>query len=178
MAIHNELELVIDHDFDPKSCRHRQNGMQSVLHCHHYATLYCQLADDAGMLDGKQLLADVCEDAFRRQLTSYYEEHGIDSVADRVEIAQQNYAACGLGQMDVRAAGPDGGKVVLEHSHVDEGWVKKWGTRDEPVNFITWGYVAAVFAAVFDLPSRSYIVEETASLVAGDEQSQFNVARM
>ena len=56
---------------------------------------------------------------------------------------------------------------------VDEGWLKKWGSRDRPVNFITAGFVAAVSALVNKKPARSFSVKETAGLVCGDEVSAF-----
>ena len=64
----------------------------------------------------------------------------------------------------------------MVHSHVDEGWIKKWGKRDEPVNFIGSGYIAALFAAVLGKSTRSFDVKETASIVSGADKSEFVVA--
>ncbi|MBN1346125.1 MAG: hypothetical protein JXQ73_25785 [Phycisphaerae bacterium] len=175
MAVIKKTEIVLDHKFDPKACRHSLGGATYVLHCHHYATLYTQLADDCGMLDGKKLLAEVSGDVFGRELSRYYECHGIEDIADRIAIAEQYYAVAGLGQMKVICAGPEGGEVELLHSHVDEGWIKKWGKRDKPVNFITCGYIAGVFAAVFDRDPRTYQVGETDSIVTGADRSKFQV---
>ena len=47
MVVEKKVEFEIDHRFDPVKNRHYLNGFCSVLHCHHYATLYTQLADDA-----------------------------------------------------------------------------------------------------------------------------------
>jgi hypothetical protein len=175
MAVIKRTESVLDHRFDPQRCRHWLNGKLSVMHCHHYATLYTQLADDCGMLDGKKLLAEVAADVFGDALKAYYDEHGIETVADRIAIAEQYYAVTGLGQMEVRCAGGESGEVVLLHSHVDEGWIKKWGERDKPVNFITCGFIAGVFAAVFGKDPRAYRVAEAAAIVCGADQSRFNV---
>ena len=175
MAVMKKTEIVLDHKFDSRTCRHTLNGFVSVLHCHHYATLYCQLADDCGMLDGKKLLAECAEDTFVDVLRGYYQEHAVTDVADRIAIAEQCYTAAGLGKMHVTCAGAESGEVDLLHSHVDEGWIKKWGQRDKPVNFITSGYVAALFSAVFDQPVRTYVVNEIASLVSGAERSKFTV---
>ena len=175
MAIMKKTEIVLDHRFDPKACRHSLNGDVYVLHCHHFATLYSQLAEDCGMLDGKKLLAEVAEDTFFNVLSEYYCKNGIVDVADRISIAEQYYAATGLGQMKVICAGTDAGEVELLHSHVDEGWIKKWGKRDKPVNFISWGYIAGMFAAVFGRAARSFRVHETASIVSGAPRSKFEV---
>ena len=131
MAVIKKTEIVLDKQFDPRSCRHTLNGAVSVLHCHHYATLYCQLADDCGMLDGKKLLAECAEDTFHEVLAEYYETHDIQTMADRFAIAEQYYAVTGLGKMRVVSAGRESGEVELEHSHVDQGWIKKWGERGD-----------------------------------------------
>ena len=178
MPIIERTELRLDHKFETRTCRHYLNAEPYVLHCHHYATLYSQLADDCGMLDGRKMLSEVSEDTFRDELTNYYKQHNLTDITDRISIAEQYYSTTGLGQMKVRSAGPEGGEVELLHSHVDEGWIKKWGKRDRPVNFITQGYVAGLFEAIFDRPRRSYLVVETRSIVKGDDRSQFQAVAM
>ncbi len=177
MAISKKVELELEHRFDPRTCRHTLNGVTVVLHCHHYASLYSQLADDVGMLDGRRLLAQVAEDSFGSLLADYYAAHGLARVEDRIAIAEQYYAALGLGRMRVMSAGPDSAEVELARSHVDEGWIRKWGHRDKPVNFITSGYVAGMMAAVFGCPPRSFAGTETQSLVSGAARSTFSAVR-
>ena len=175
MVVERQTEIVFDHKFDRKRCRHILNGKVHVLHCHHYATLYSRLADDCGMLDGKKLLAEVAEDTFTDLLSGYFKEHCIKNIADRIAIAEQYYAATGLGQMKVLCAGYESGEVELLHSHLDEGWIKKWEKKENPVNFMTCGYIAAMFNAVFELPRRSFRVKEMEGIVTGAERSKFNV---
>ena len=178
MANPEETQLVLDHKFDPESCRHTMNGAVSVLHCHHYASLYSRLAADCGMLDGKALLSEVAEDTFYATLVAYYDQHQVSAVVDRIAIAEQYYASTGLGQMKVACAGPESGEVELPHSHIDEGWIKKWGNQDASVNFVTCGYIAGMFAAIFGRASRTFSVKETASIVAGAECSKFTVTTL
>ena len=175
MAIKKKTEIVLDHEFDSRTCRHSLNNHCHVLHCHHFATLYSQLAEDCGMLDGKQLLSEVSEESFYEIFVSYYKENNINNVADKIAIAEQYYSVTGLGQMKVLCASSESGEVELLHSHVDKGWINKWGKRDKPINFITSGYIAGLFAAVFDRPLKSFTVNENASLVTGEEVSRFNV---
>ncbi|MBN2723096.1 MAG: hypothetical protein JXR95_03385 [Deltaproteobacteria bacterium] len=177
MSNFKNLEYILDHHFDSKSCRHYVNGFVNVLHCHHYATLYAQLADDAGMLDGKLLLAESCEDVFYDVLKKYYIENGICSIRDKINIAEQYYSATGLGKIHFQKAGPESGYTELTHSHVDEGWIKKWGTRDKPVNFMTQGFISAVFSLLFDTPRRSFEVFEEESIVSGATKSSFKIVR-
>jgi hypothetical protein len=168
--------LVLKRTYDPRSSRQSINGEQYVLHCHHFATLYTQLADDCGMLDGKKLMAEVAEDTFYDILRTYYAEHQVTGIPERVLVAEEYYAAMGLGLMKIRCAGPETGEVELLASHIDQGWVKKWGQREEPVNFMTSGFVAGAFSAIFDRAPRTYEVRETRSIVAGADTSKFEVS--
>jgi hypothetical protein len=171
-VITKKTELSVERKFDPVRCRHSVNGETYVLHCHHYATLYTRLAGDCAMLDGKKLLREVAEDSVYKVLADYYAKHGIESVAERIAIGEQYYSFTGLGEMRVVAAGADSGEVDLIHSHVDAGWIKKWGQRDKPVNHISCGYVAGMLAAALGKGPRRFLVTETASIVSGAERSR------
>jgi len=176
MPVLEQVQLVLDHQFNQDTCRHTMNGEVMVLHCHHYATLYTQLAEDCGMLDGKKLLTEVSQDTYYDTLSAYFNKHGVTDVSDRISIAEQYYATvAGLGQMHVLCAGPDGGEVELSHSHVDEGWIKKWGKRSTGCNYITCGYIAGMFAAVFNLNPRAYTAHEIESIVCGADRSRFQI---
>lgn len=175
MAQYKKTELVLAKTFDANVCRHFIGANTVVLHCHHYATLYTQLAMDCSMLDAKALLAQCSEEVWQEFLSGYYRDHAISSVPERIALGEQAFAAAGLGKMHVACAGPDSGEVTLEHSHVDEGWIKKWGKHHQPVNYIGAGFIAGLFAAVFDRPAGSYVATETQSLVSGAECSRFAV---
>ena len=173
MAVFKKTELVIDQTFDAARSRHTVNGVQQVLHCQHYLTLFTQLADDLTMLDGGQLMTDVAEDTFRMILEKYYAEHQIKTIGEKIDIAVQTYAACGLGKMKIVFFGPDSGEVELTESYIDMTWKQKWGIYDKPVNFITRGFIAALFGVINTLPPRSIDVREAESIVSGAKASRF-----
>ena len=175
MTQYKRTELVLHKEFDTKTCRHTIGGSTVVLHCHHYATLYTQLALDCSMLDAKALLAECSEDAWEEFLSAYYRTQNISGISERFALAEQAYAAAGLGKMRVTCAGPESGEVTVEHSHLDAGWLKKWGQHSTPVNFIGAGFIAAAFAAVFGRPVRTYVATETQSIVSGADSSRFTV---
>ena len=173
MAIEKKTEFEIDHKFDPVHCRHYVNGVLSVLHCHHYATLYTQLAVDAVDFHGIEHLVDNAEDVFFEALGQYFEQNGVVALDDRIEIAQQYWQAVGMGLIRFTGVGKYEVTAEMEYSHVDEGWLKKWGAGERPVNFFTTGFVAAVAALLNDRPQRSFSVRESKSLVCGDAKSEF-----
>ena len=173
MAIERKTEFVIDHKFEPGRNRHFLNGDCTVLHCHHYATLYTQLAMDAVEFEGVRHLTETSEDVFYEVLKRYYAENGITAIDDKIEVAQQYWQASGMGLIRFTGMGKYEALAEMEYSHLDEGWLKKWGGSDKPVNLFTVGFVAAVAALANDRPPRSFRAEETKSLARGDEKSEF-----
>lgn len=177
MAIRNQLDLVVDQKFDPRACRHSFNGSTYVLHCHHYATLYCRLADDAELFDGKALLRKGTEAAFVPEMRKFFEAQGVCSVEGRVKLVEEYWRFMGMGLVEFESVGAMAATAVMKRSHVDEGWLKKWGEREEPVNFIGQGFLTAAMAAIYNLPEGSYAVKEQASIVSGAEASVFTIVR-
>ena len=177
MATEQLTEWVIDHDFDRRTCRHSMNGFDSVLHCHHYASLYCQLADDAEQFNGRELLKRSAELSFLEVLSTYFAEHRVKDLDDRIALAEEYWKVCGFGTVKFDHVGELSAAAHMDHSHVDEGWIKKWDNRDKPVNFIGQGYVAAALAAVYNLPAGSFTVYETESIVSGADASRFSLVR-
>ena len=161
------------YDFD--RCRHIADGMTLVLHCHHFASLTSQFATDCPFIDAKQLLADCAEDAFYKVLTGYYARNNTTGIRERIAVAERYFSECGLGKFTVKYAGAYSGEAVFTHSHIDEGWLKKWGTSEKPVNHIGCGYITATFSAVFDKPKRHYTAKEHQSIVCGAKVSIITV---
>ena len=175
MAIVAKNEVAYNHYFDRKTKRHTINGIQSVLHCHHYTSLYTQLALDAGET---ALLKDCARQAFHTVLEKYFTDNpSVATVKERVEIGCQYYALLGLGKMQVLFLGTESGEVELLSSHTDDGWMKKWGEFDKPVNYLSAGYIEAMFETILGLEAGSFSAVETQSIVMGAATSKFKVTR-
>lgn len=171
-------EMIAERRFDSSRCRHYVNEITSVLHCHHYACLYTQLADDAGdMFDGHKILYDASEETFYPILRDYFNQQDINKVEDRINIVEQYWAFAGMGKLIISNVTLEGGTAEMPYSHVDAGWIKKWGHREQPVNFIGRGFLAAAFASIFNLPSGSYAVSEEKSIVANNKKSEFSITK-
>lgn len=171
------LEFKADQKFDPDKARQIINGEVSVYHCHHYSTLFSQLADDAKLLQGPKLLAEAAEESMYPVLVKYFADNGIKTQEDKKAIAEDYYAFLGMGKVAITEISDNGGKAVMEHSHVDEGWLKKWDKRDKPVNFIGQGFLAAAFAAITDSKTGTFKVTETESIVCGSSNSKFEIRK-
>ena len=171
----SKIKLRFEQIFDSKKKRHYFDGRTFVLHCHHYASLLTQLALDAEHLGGTKLLCDAAEESFKPILEDYFKKHKISEKSDRVSIAEQYFRFSGLGQIEF-SFGVNNGYVILKSSHIDQGWIKKWGENDKPVNFIGMGFIQAVWGAVFEKNSAQIDITETQSMVCGAPASMFTLS--
>mgnify|MGYP001766230019 CR=1 FL=1 len=164
-----------EQSFDRTRMRRLMEGQTAVLHCHHYATLFTQLALDAEQFNGPALLARAAAEAFGGQLRDYLSTHGITEPWDRIAIAEQYFAFMGFGEMKFECS-QNRAAVTMRHSHIDEGWKRKWGQRREPLNYVGCGYIQGAIAAIYDLREAQMVtVRETQSIVCGATSSKFEV---
>lgn len=163
-----------EQEFDPNAMYQYVNHEISVMHCHHYATLFTRLALDMKSMDGPRFLREAMEESSYLTLQRLYIAGQVTEKKDRLDIAMQYFGLAGLGQLEMRVE-RGGGTARMIHSHVDEGWIKKWQKEKEPVNFIGQGYILAAVAAIHDKPIGSYKIEETKSIVKGDRNSEFTI---
>jgi hypothetical protein len=172
----SSVRFLPEQTFDRKRMRHSVEGETSVLHCHHYATLFTQLAMDASHFNGPALLAQAAAESSWPTLVRYFKKHKIQNTADRIAVAEQYFAFMGLGVAAFECS-PKDASITMNHSHVDEGWIKKFGKRTARVNFIGEGYIKGACAAIFDLRSPNAVqVTEQQSIVCGARQSRFNAS--
>jgi len=170
-------ELKLEHKFDSQRKRHYLNNQLTVLHCHHYATLFTQLGLDAKeIVDGTRILKETTEDIFHEVLSNYFKNNSVMDVAERMDIARQMFSAVGMGKMVVVAHDESGGEIEMPVAYVDEGWLKKWGKFEEPVNYIGMGYVAGMFSAAYNKLPRTFNVTETQSKVKGAVKSLLKIS--
>lgn len=170
------VDLQIERKFDPVTNRHYMNRVNNVLHCHHYAALHTRLADDAGELfDGLKLLAESARDALFPIVSGYIQRNGIGDLTARVSLIEKYWAFAGMGKLVITNPSKENGAAEMLFSHIDAGWIKKWGSREKPINYITTGFLCAAFAAIHDLPVDSFDATETQAIVAGAAKSVFTI---
>jgi hypothetical protein len=168
------MALETKFSFDDKNYRHYLNGFMTVLHCHHYMSLVTKTAIENDMLGGTRILAESAEDSVRPMFDDYILKHQVNDSSARLQVGSEYYSVMGMGMMKVKGSAL-GGEVELVKSHVDQGWLLKFGKSDKPINHFTRGYIAAMFAAAFGKPARSYKVVESAGMVTGEPTSKFVV---
>lgn len=167
--------MQVDFTFDDGTFRHYMNGHPSVLHCHHYMALTTRVATKFRSLGADRILAESTEDSMRVLLDDYVRKHSLPVGLERLRMAAEYYAVMGLGRLQLEGDA-SGGTVTLQRSHVDEGWVKKFGPCDHPINHVTRGYAAAAFACAFERSARAYVVTEASSMAMGAGQGTMVVS--
>lgn len=170
MSVDCKFEQV----FDEERNLQYVNGEAAVMHCHHYSTIFTKLALDTSSLGGPRHLFDAMEETAYLTLHRYFTVESVISPEARKSITQQYFALAGLGQLSLDA-NQGGGRATMRHSHVDEGWIKKWGNHGKPVNLIGQGFLAGAMSAIFGLPVGSFRVRETQSIVTGASSSEFTI---
>jgi len=168
------MSLKLDFGLDNETFRHYLNGHAVVMHSHHYLALITKLAEELSDIGGPQLLKDVVEESMWAVLNDYVQKNGQTSPLQRCNVGREYYSVYGLGKMKVSGT-ERGGEVCLIRSHIDEGWIKKWGHHTKPVNHFTCGYIAAMFAVAFDKPAKSYRVTEAESMAVNGTEGTFIV---
>jgi hypothetical protein len=166
--------MQVEYTFDDKSFRHFMNGFEVVMHCHHYLTLTTKLAEDFSEFGGIRILNESVEDAIRPLLDDYVQKNQVPAGAERLAVGARFYELMGMGLMSATGDAAVG-QATLTRSHVDQGWLAKFGPADRTLNYFTCGFLAAVFACAFDRPARSYQVVETAGLAKGDATGKFEI---
>jgi len=168
------MPLRLEFKFDQNSYRHYLNGFLVVMHCHHYMTLLTKVAEEFDELGGTRILKESAEDAVRPMFDDYCEKHNIVNPSDRLNVGKEYYSVMGMGVMEVKGK-YNGGEVTLARSHVDQGWIQKYGKREKVLNYWTSGYISAIFGSAFNKPPRSYESIELEGIVQGKETSKFLV---
>ncbi len=152
------------------------NNEPSVMHCHHYTSLFIKAALKMEKFGGVGFLKESMEDSYYLVLKKYFITENITKIDDKKRIAEEYFRLSGMGKLELVIDSEIGGDAKMIHSHVDEGWIEKYGISDRPLNFIGQGYLAAVFAVIFNKKIRAYNVVENKSIVCGDKVSEFKIS--
>jgi hypothetical protein len=168
------VDCNFNQEFDTNHMYQYVNNEISVMHCHHYATLFTRLAIDMDRIGGTRFLTEAMEESSYLTLHRAFLTQNLTSKTDKAAVAEQYFGLSGLGKLELEVGGT-GGKAKMIHSHVDEGWIKKWKKEDREVNYIGQGYIAAAFSIINGNPVGYYQVKETKSIVKGDACSEFSI---
>lgn len=170
--------LDLKHSFDNITNQHFHGNFSVVLHCHHYMSVFIDLANEFEGKGGPETMIDAAAETFGSFLRLYFLNAGIRDPKERVNVAEQYWKSIGMGVIKIDTNGKDSAKASMDYSHVDEGWLKKGKRTSKPINYITQGFLKGVMQAVHGGTIDNYRVTETNSLALGARKSEFEVERV
>jgi hypothetical protein len=148
-------------------------------HCHHYNLFIDKTVDDAlGIGSSTELRTDTAREFFHQLLTSTFDQIGIESAEERLQMASALFSNFGHGQIDLSELGADGGTARGDHLHYGYTWMEKFGDvqdRYHPADAVAAGFAAAALASAYDLVPTSVRARETRCIVLGHSQCEFEL---
>ncbi len=150
-----------------------------IFHCHHYNTYLQAVIEDTGdYLNVQEFLISSAQELAYAQLSGYYAQNKLQDVKMRKKIAEDFFAFCGFGKIDLSALTNVGGKIIAKSDHYGIGWKSKFGTRPAEksgVSYFTTGYLAGATEAIFDFDLGFAQGTQLKCLAKGDSESVFQI---
>jgi hypothetical protein len=152
------------------------SGLSMVMHCHHYNINLQKTLEDTLGDEGVRLMVRSVEEAGRHIFHSLFSQFDqIRTEKSKLEMAASMYQNCGLGIVRFQDVSRDGGKAVSPSNHHVTGWLAKHGRRSTPGCHFTRGWLAGLFAAMFDRPVGHYLVVENHCKMVRDPECIFEI---
>ena len=167
------LDKKMNPKFDSATLRRTSNNFQITAHCFHYSLLLTQLAMDA---KNEETLISSSEDTFIEFIKSLIPLNA--NFDEKLTLACAIFSKIGFGVIEPQFIGKDSGEIKLSRSHFDEGWLKKWGKSDKPINFIGYGFICAMYSILYDAPRKTYRALETTSISKGERYSYIKIYKV
>ena len=150
----DNIPFTIDRSHSRVLVGDQATGKAHVLHCSYYNNYLLRTIwkDAAGFVDSEPLLIGAAAEQTYFQLKGLFEAHAIHDKEERKIFASKFYSWQGLGLLDFDPIEENGGVSRSASQHYAEGWKEQFGLSDEPIGFVTRGWLAGAAAAIFDLP--------------------------
>lgn len=145
-----------------------------VFHCHHYMNYLLRSILDADYIDSPRFIIGAAADAVYHQLTHLCRDK--DSTQS-LQIAQEIYQNFGFGLLDLSSMNQQGIELQTTHSFFSKSWVMKFGPADRPIDFYTSGFLAAVYAYVYEIPLEHIHAEQTHCMASGDPYNRHCISK-
>ena len=147
-------------------------GEAMVFHCHHYIINLHKTILDAKNIKSTPFLIGSAADAIYNQLTNLCKDLNIE---ESKKMAEEIYKCFGYGLIKLKELNENGIKVQTTKSFFSKTWEMKFGKSTFPVDFYTLGFLAAVYAVVFNKKLKDINVSQDKCMACGDEFNEFTI---
>lgn len=164
-----------DYSYDFPMARFDIDGEAMIFHCHHYNCFLQRTILDAEYIDSKPHLVGAAADVVLHQLRRMFAR--LTDATARRAVTEALYRSSGFGLLPLEALTENGGEVRTQSTHYSTGWKEKFGKSNSPVAYFSTGFLAAAYAALYDVPLEEVRAEQTACRSMGAADDVFVVSR-
>lgn len=151
-----------------------------IYHCHHFNLFLDQSIDDAvGPQRGFEIKMAASREAATQLLTNICQAQELHTPSERLQMAQQIFAACGHGKLEILWDGVSG-EAHGEYLHYGHSWREKYSKqvkRRHPADPFAAGFAAAAAAVAQEQPATSVEGKELACIALRDPRCHFSLGR-
>ncbi|WP_321277492.1 4-vinyl reductase [Thiomicrorhabdus indica] len=165
---------ISQYPYDAKHHALEVAGEAMIFHCHHYINYLQRSILDAEYIDSARFMVGAAADSVKNQLSHLCLDL---SLVDSIAMAESMYQTFGYGLIDLSELSPDGGIFKTSKSFFSKTWQMKFGTANQPVDYYTRGYLAAVYSTFYEIPLNEIQVTQSHCMACGDEFNQFEIGR-
>lgn len=144
-------------------------GEAMIFHCHHYLTNLHKTILDAKNIDSRPFLIGSAADAVYGQFKNLSENLTID---ESKKLAEEIYKCFGYGLINLNSLDENGITLQTKKSFFSKTWKMKFGKSDIPMDFYTLGFLAAVYAVIFNKKLSDINVEQTKCMACDDAYNE------
>jgi hypothetical protein len=147
-------------------------GEAMVFHCHHYLTNLQRTILDADYIDSSKFLIGSAADAVYNQMQNLCD--GLNENESK-QMAEEMYKCFGYGLIDLSSMDENGCEIQTTKSFFSKTWHLKFGKSKKPVDYYTSGFLAAVYAVIYNKELKDIYADQTTCISCEDEYNTFVV---
>jgi hypothetical protein len=163
-----------NYPFDLNHSAFEVGGEAMIFHCNHYLCYLQRSILDADYIDSRPFLIGAAADSAFIQLSNL--SQGMNSTQIK-QLAEEIYKASGYGLIDLTNISQEGGEVITKSSFYSKSWLAKFGKEKLPVDYFTSGYIAAAYAAAYNIPLNQVVAAQTECMATGDIHNIHTVSK-
>ncbi len=149
-----------------------------IFHCHHYNCFLQKLIESTSeYINVQRILVDSAQEVSYSIFRSFFDTNELNA-ADKIAAIAELHRYCGYGTLDLSGANENGGEVSSNSNHYVEGWLTKFGKRNEDesgVALFTAGFIAGALDAAYDQELGTFGAEQISCKTKGDSENIFKI---
>ncbi|MFA6143928.1 MAG: hypothetical protein WCW84_06400 [Sulfurimonas sp.] len=162
----NQFSFDVEHNYIEVA------GEAMIFHCHHYMNYLQRSILDAEYIESHLFLIGAAADSVYNQLATLCV--GLDIESSK-RLAEQMYKTFGYGLIDLSTMDENGIELQTDKSFFSQTWQMKFGASKKPVDYYTTGYLAAVYAVLYNKSLKEIEAMQVSCMACGDQFNKHSI---